>query len=155
MDCSPPDSVHGIFQARILGCLPFPPPGHLPDPGIEPASPVPPALAAGFFTTEPPRNLHNLCSEMHSKERKWVTGGFYPQLWAPRLLQSHPNYYLFDPINNLYMAFQLVAKYFLKWSSLDSENTTFPMDTCHLISTTFPWYKKTCKNRTGSQRANS
>ena len=32
-------SVHGISQARILGALPFPPPGDLPDPGIEPASP--------------------------------------------------------------------------------------------------------------------
>ena len=31
--------------------LPFPSPGDLPDPGIEPSSP---ALAAGFFTTEPP-----------------------------------------------------------------------------------------------------
>ena len=32
--------------------LPFPPPGDIPDPGIEPVSP---ALAGGFFTTEPPR----------------------------------------------------------------------------------------------------
>ena len=31
--------------------LPFPSPGHLPDPGTEPKSP---ALAGGFFTTEPP-----------------------------------------------------------------------------------------------------
>ena len=31
--------------------LPFPSPGHLPHPGIEPQSP---ALAGGFFTTEPP-----------------------------------------------------------------------------------------------------
>ena len=31
--------------------LPFPPPGHLPDPGIEPASLASPALAGGFFTT--------------------------------------------------------------------------------------------------------
>ena len=30
--------------------LPCPPPGHLPDPGIEPASLVSPALAGGFFT---------------------------------------------------------------------------------------------------------
>ena len=30
--------------------LPFPPPGDLPNPGIEPSSP---ALAGGFFTTEP------------------------------------------------------------------------------------------------------
>ena len=34
--------------------LPFPPAGDLPDPGIEPTSP---ALAGGFFTTEPPGKL--------------------------------------------------------------------------------------------------
>ena len=40
MDCSPPgSSVHGILQARILE-LPFPFPGDLPDPGIEPRSPA-------------------------------------------------------------------------------------------------------------------
>jgi len=32
--------------------LPFPPPEDLPDPGIEPTSPVSPALAGGFFTPE-------------------------------------------------------------------------------------------------------
>ena len=31
--------------------LPCPPPGHLPDPGIEPTSLTFPALAGGFFTT--------------------------------------------------------------------------------------------------------
>ena len=30
--------------------LPFPPPGDLPDPGMEPVSPVSPALAGRFFT---------------------------------------------------------------------------------------------------------
>jgi len=33
--------------------LPFPPLGDLPDPGIKPTSLVSPALAGGFFTTEP------------------------------------------------------------------------------------------------------
>ena len=33
--------------------MPFPPPGDLHDPGIEPASLASPALAGGFFTTEP------------------------------------------------------------------------------------------------------
>ena len=36
--------------------LPFPPPGDLPGPGIEPAFPVSFALAGRFFTTEPPGN---------------------------------------------------------------------------------------------------
>ena len=44
-------SVHGSSQARILEGVVFPPPGALPDSGIEPASP---AFAGGFFTTEPP-----------------------------------------------------------------------------------------------------
>ena len=52
MDCSPPgSSVHGILQQEHWSGLPFPPPGGLPDPGIEAASP---ALTGGFFTTQPP-----------------------------------------------------------------------------------------------------
>ena len=35
--------------------LPFPIPGDLPDPGIEPTSLVSPELAGGFFTTDAPR----------------------------------------------------------------------------------------------------
>ena len=34
--------------------LPFPTPGNLPDPGIEPMSPVSPALGGRVFTAEPP-----------------------------------------------------------------------------------------------------
>ena len=47
IDCSlPGSSVHGIVQARILEWLSCPPPGDLPDPGIESVSPVIPALQA-------------------------------------------------------------------------------------------------------------
>ena len=41
--------------------LPFPPPGDLPNPGIEPATHASPALAGGFFTTtqsKKPKNNH-------------------------------------------------------------------------------------------------
>ena len=56
-DCSPPGcSVPGILQARILDCVPFPTPGDLPSPGIEPVSLASPALAGGFFTTAPSQN---------------------------------------------------------------------------------------------------
>ena len=51
MDCSPPgSSVHGILQARILEWVAMPPSVYLPNPGIEPASLISPALARGFFT---------------------------------------------------------------------------------------------------------
>ena len=37
MDCSlPGPSAHGIFQARIWSVLPFPTPGDLPNPGLNP-----------------------------------------------------------------------------------------------------------------------
>ena len=52
MDCRPPgSSVHGISQARILQWVPFPSLGDPPNPGIKPMSP---ALAGGFYVTEPP-----------------------------------------------------------------------------------------------------
>ena len=44
----------GLFSQEYWSELTFPPPGDLPDPGIEPASP---ALAGGFFTTEPPEDF--------------------------------------------------------------------------------------------------
>ena len=63
MDCSPPgSSVHGIFQARILECLPFSPPGDLPSPELEPASP---ALAGGCFTTAPPDKPIYPCTQIY------------------------------------------------------------------------------------------
>ena len=55
MDCSLPDSsVDGISQEEYWSGLPFPPPGDLPNPGVEPISLASPALAGRFFTTVPP-----------------------------------------------------------------------------------------------------
>ena len=44
----------GFSRQEYWSGLPFPSPGDLPDPGIEPMSLTCPALAGGFFTTEPP-----------------------------------------------------------------------------------------------------
>ena len=44
----------GFPRQEYWSGLPCPPPGDLPDPGIKPRSPAPPALAGGFFTTETP-----------------------------------------------------------------------------------------------------
>ena len=41
----------GYSRQEFWSGLPFPPPGDLPDPGIEPASLMSPALAGGFFTS--------------------------------------------------------------------------------------------------------
>ena len=41
----------GFSRQEYGSGLPGPPPGDLPDPGIEPESLMNPALAGGFFTT--------------------------------------------------------------------------------------------------------
>ena len=46
----PGSSVHGILQEEYWSGLPCPPPGDLPDLGIEPMSLMSPTLAGGFFT---------------------------------------------------------------------------------------------------------
>ena len=59
--CDPMDysaSVCGISQAKILGCLPFPFPGDLPDPGIKPRSP---ALQADPLWSEPLGKFSRCC----------------------------------------------------------------------------------------------
>jgi len=46
----------GFQRQEYSSGLPFPSPGDLPDPGIKSLSP---ALAGGFFTTQPPKKpLH-------------------------------------------------------------------------------------------------
>ena len=58
-DCSPRgSSIYGILQARILEWLPCAPPGDLPDPRMEPASP---ALQADSLPSESlgkPKHVH-------------------------------------------------------------------------------------------------
>ena len=73
VDCGPPgSSVRGILQQEYWSELPFPSPGDLPDPGIEPVSLASPALAGRIFTSEPPENLGCIPDTMR---------GFPPHSW--------------------------------------------------------------------------
>ena len=49
----------GFSRKECWSGLPFPPPGELPDPGVEPTLPVSPTLAGRFFTIEPTVNFVN------------------------------------------------------------------------------------------------
>ena len=50
----------GFSRQEYWSGLPFPPPGDLPDPGIEPGSP---ALQADTLPSEPPRKPSNLAEQ--------------------------------------------------------------------------------------------
>ena len=71
--------------------LPCLPPGHLPDPGIEPASLASPVLAGGFFPTAPPgrpRDITRFSQTKHMPQEPGVTvASTHPhQCW---ILKSH------------------------------------------------------------------
>ena len=55
MACLAPLSM-GFSRQEYWGGFPFPSPGDLPDPGIEPESPASPALQADSLPTEQPGN---------------------------------------------------------------------------------------------------
>ena len=53
----------GFSRQEYWSGLPFPSPGDLPNPGIEPVSLLSPALAGGFFTTSTTREAPTLQAE--------------------------------------------------------------------------------------------
>ena len=75
--------VHGILQAKYRSGLPFPTPGNLPYPGIEPTPPVSPALQANSLPTKlsaPPRIKkkqpeHRMITENRKDETLVKRGG--------------------------------------------------------------------------------
>ena len=70
--CQTPLSM-GFSGQEYWSGLPFPtPPGDLPNPGIEPASPVSPALTGRFFTTEPPGKPSPQLN--HVLKKQWLLG---------------------------------------------------------------------------------
>ena len=85
MGCRPPDSsvFMGFPGQEYWSGLPFPSPGDLPNPGIEPMSP---AVADRFFTTEPPgkpsvlqfmgsqRVRYNLATEQQHCNKNYGSG---------------------------------------------------------------------------------
>ena len=61
----------GFSRQEYWNGLPFPPPGDLPEAGIEPMTPASPALAGGFFTTELPGKPPALQQKIHLYPHPW------------------------------------------------------------------------------------
>ena len=68
--------------------MPFPPPRDLPNPGIAPTSPVSPALAGDFFTTELPGkpntegvvdNYGKICKDSSWRDMDLIFKNFSPK----------------------------------------------------------------------------
>ena len=54
--CDPMDPLSmGFSRQECWSGLPFPIPGDLPNPGLEPTSTYVSCITGGFFTTEPPQ----------------------------------------------------------------------------------------------------
>ena len=76
LTCQVPLSMEFSRQEYWSG-LPFPPPGDLPHPGIEPTSPVSPALQTDSLPTEPfvyshtQKNCVKLCKAFRGVPATW------------------------------------------------------------------------------------
>ena len=79
VDCQALLSV-GFPRQEYWNVLPFPSPGTLPDPGIEPVTFVSPALAGGFLITESPGEPSGLKSTQSYRELHGGRGGPCPVL---------------------------------------------------------------------------
>ena len=92
----------GFSRQEYWSGLPCPPPGDLPDPGIEPASLTSPALAGVFFTASTPGKplpffhillrLFGVCFLEYSRfttlccfhcVTKWISHVYPPPSWTP------------------------------------------------------------------------
>ena len=111
------------FSRQEYGCgLPFPPPGDLPDPGIEPMSPVSPALQADSLPAEPlpapilaSWTVHSLTSETNSKSLYESFGSVHKRYNSSWLWMFHPG------ISNL-------ATYLgITWEALKMTDAQFPL----------------------------
>ena len=72
----------GFSRQEYWSGLPFPPPGDLPDTGIELVSPVSPSLASRFFITEPPGKA---VSSILIKQRCIKSGVFKISIYKTKL----------------------------------------------------------------------
>ena len=86
MDCSPPGSPSmGFSRQEYWSGLPFPSPGDLPNPGIEPRSP---ALWAEALTSEPPgKPFHE---KGWLRGQNWGTRRLIPRPWS--LIKKNPTF---------------------------------------------------------------
>jgi len=95
--CQAPLSM-GFSRQEYWGGLPFPSPGDLPDPGIEPASLTSPALVGGFFITSAAWEAQSMGSQRVRRDRAttklYLTAGMHNSrkfsnflLWASMRLQ--------------------------------------------------------------------
>ena len=103
MDCSPP-GLQGFSRQEYWTGLPCPPPGDLPNPGIETASLKSPALAGGFFTTDATCEAHQRILTNHQECRTITSRASVRCLYPSPIRWPHP-------------AFQLALEELCQWKS--------------------------------------
>ena len=88
--CQAPPSM-GFSRQEDWSGLPCPPPGDLPNPGMEPASLTSPALAGGFFTTSDTSGIPSSCRApawgaclgLYSPSKQGLINGLLWMDWSP------------------------------------------------------------------------
>ena len=103
--CSPPGSSFMEFSRKEhWSGLPFPSPGDLPNPGIEPLSLTSPMLGRSFFTTSTTWEAQSspIISEFHFRLVKGILqnvyckrGGWHQRVWEPQIQCRSSNIHIY------------------------------------------------------------
>ena len=127
--CDPMDYLSmEFFRQEYWSRLPFPPPGDLPDPGIEPGSPESPSLASEFFTTEPlgsptyhmppSKYIRNTYTERKDKSDIWE--------WKTSIAESNTTSTCLSLVSSttIYLT-SLLLPYLPSWIFSNKSNTVY------------------------------
>ena len=147
MNCSPSgSSVHVISQARILGNgLPFPSPGDLPAPEMDLMSP---ALARGFFTTEPIHTFIEsiLVDNFYVKSSLKIQLEKFSSNWVPLALYRYNSSFISLWLVTLSL---LAEKRLVIWQMLDGKcdrSWNYPCNVWRDASSHEPWITIALRN---------
>ena len=114
----------GFSRQKYWGGLPFPPPGDLSDPGMEPVSPESPVLANRFFTAAP-RLLNRLYWQTDSLPLHHL-GSHVQLLLLPCSILEH-FHYLKKKLCVFYQHPPPQIRYLSPWQRLFSVSVDFPV----------------------------
>ena len=94
-------SVHGVLQARYWSELPFPSPGDLPHPGVEPGSPA--------------MQAESLLTELQGKPNLWKIPEKSPSFYYARRCRNSCNKNILFNLKNLFMRIFCLFHYIDNW----------------------------------------
>ena len=130
--------VHAIFRRGDWNVLPLPSPGHLPHPRVEPKFP---ALAGGFFTTEPLGSPSVTIHAWNSILTTILWGGFSETQNRFHKLSLYFSTYFPNPEGSTHKFYVCLFKFFSTWKKFICMHVFISKPTCKIYIAGFNFFR--------------